>query len=35
MPENELFPDVVFQPGEKVTEETLEEFSDGKGEDNE
>ena len=33
MSSNELFPGVDLQPGEKFTEETLEELSGGKGED--
>ena len=30
---NELFPDLTLEPGEKLTEETLIELSDNRGED--
>ena len=33
--DNEIFPDVELGPGEKFTEETNAELSDGKGEDDE
>lgn len=33
MIENEIFPDVELRPGEKFTEETDAELSNGKGED--
>lgn len=35
MIENEIFPEIDLRPGEKFTEETLDELSNGKGEDDE